>query len=143
MLSLFWAKWFTCCVQRLGFAPDEGSEVEVCVVEALNNSIKHAYEGDPAHRVELEVNLLPNQLVFDVWDFGTSADAAKMHADHSRALEIRSDRVEDIPESGRGLAVIQEVMDSFEYTPGTERNRFRMIKRRRYASLCLRSTSPS
>jgi serine/threonine-protein kinase RsbW len=114
-----------------GFAPDEGSEVEVCVVEALNNSIEHAYEGDPAHRVELEVNLLPNQLVFDVWDFGTSADAAKMHADHRRALEIHSDRVEDIPETGRGLAVIQEVMDSFEYTPGTERNRFRMIKRRR------------
>ena len=42
------------------------------MVEALNNSIEHAYEGDPAHRVELEVNLLPNQLVFDVWDFGTS-----------------------------------------------------------------------
>jgi serine/threonine-protein kinase RsbW len=114
-----------------GFAPDEGSEVEVCVVEALNNSIEHAYEGDPAHRVELEVNLLPNQMVFDVWDFGTSADAAKMHADHRPALEIHSDRIEDIPETGRGLAVIQEVMDSFEYTPGRERNRFRMIKRRR------------
>src|SRR6202453_1482442 len=57
-----------------GFAPVEGSQVEVCVVEALNNSIEHAYEGDPAHRVELEVNLLPNQLIFDVWDSGTPAD---------------------------------------------------------------------
>jgi serine/threonine-protein kinase RsbW len=113
-----------------GFAPIEGNLVEICVVEAINNSIAHAYQGDPSHGVELEVNLLPTQLIVDVWDSGTSGDAAKMHADHSSALEVRSDRVEDISESGRGLAVIQEVMDSFEYTPGTERNRFRMIKRR-------------
>lgn len=113
-----------------GFAPVEGSMVEVCVVEAINNSIKHAYQGDPTHRVELEVDLLPNQLVVDVLDSGIAADAARMHADHSHALEVLPECVEDISESGRGLAVIQEVMDSFEYTPGIERNRMRMIKRR-------------
>jgi serine/threonine-protein kinase RsbW len=113
-----------------GLAPVEGSQVEVCVVEAVNNSILHAYRGNSAHRVELEVNLLPGQLIFDVWDSGTSADAAMMNADHRGALEVHSDYVKDISESGRGLAIIQVVMDSFEYTPGTERNRLRMIKRR-------------
>lgn len=113
-----------------GLAPLEGSQVEVCVVEAINNSIIHAYEGDPANKVELEVSLMPNQLIFDVWDSGTAADVARMHADHRGALEVQSDHVQDMSESGRGLAIIQEVMDSFEYTPGTERNRFRMIKQR-------------
>jgi serine/threonine-protein kinase RsbW len=113
-----------------GLAPVEGSQVEVCVIEAVNNSILHAYRGNSAHRVELEVNLLPGQLIFDVWDSGTSADAAMMNADHRGALEVHSDYVKDISESGRGLAIIQVVMDSFEYTPGTERNRLRMIKRR-------------
>jgi serine/threonine-protein kinase RsbW len=112
-----------------GFTPIEGSQVEVCVVEAVNNSIQHAYRGDPDQSVELEVTLLPGQLIFDVWDSGTPADAARMNADHRGALEIQSDCVNDIPEGGRGLPIIQEVMDSFEYTPGTERNRFRMIKR--------------
>jgi serine/threonine-protein kinase RsbW len=112
-----------------GFTPIEGSQVEVCVVEAVNNSIQHAYRGDPGQSVELEVTLLPGQLVFDVWDTGTPADAARMNADHRGALEIQSDCVNDISEGGRGLPIIQEVMDSFEYTPGTERNRFRMIKR--------------
>jgi len=112
-----------------GFTPIEGSQVEVCVVEAVNNSIQHAYQGDPDQSVELEVTLLPGQLVFDVWDSGTPADAARMNSDHRGALEIESDCVNDIPEGGRGLPIIQEVMDSFEYTPGTERNRFRMIKR--------------
>jgi serine/threonine-protein kinase RsbW len=113
-----------------GFAPVEGNQLEVCVVEAVNNSIVHAYQGDPAHRVELEAQLSPGQLIFDVWDSGISADPAHMNADHRRALEVHSERVKDIPHNGRGLAIIQEVMDSSEYTPGTERNRFRMIKRR-------------
>ena len=112
-----------------GFTPIEGSQVEVCVVEAVNNAIQHAYQGDSEHSVQLEVTLLPGQLIFDVWDSGTPADAARMNADHRGALEIQSDCVNDIPEGGRGLPIIQEVMDSFEYTPGTERNRFRMIKR--------------
>jgi serine/threonine-protein kinase RsbW len=113
-----------------GFAPVEGSQLEVCVVEAVNNSILHAYRGDPAHRVELEAQLLSGELIFDVWDSGTSADPAQMNADHRGALEVHSGQVKDIPHTGRGLAIIQEVMDSSEYTPGTERNRFRMIKRR-------------
>jgi serine/threonine-protein kinase RsbW len=112
-----------------GFTPVEASEVEVCVVEAANNSIQHAYNRDPGHRVELEITLLPGQLIFDVWDSGTSADAVRINADHRGAFEIQLDCVKDISESGRGLGIIQEVMDTFEYTPGTERNRFRMTKR--------------
>jgi serine/threonine-protein kinase RsbW len=112
-----------------GFTPVEGSEVEVCIVEAVNNSIQHAYQGDPDRRVELEITLLPGQLIFDVWDSGTPADAARINADHRGAFEVQLDCVKDISESGRGLAIIQEVMDTFDYTPGTERNRFRMTKR--------------
>jgi anti-sigma regulatory factor (Ser/Thr protein kinase) len=125
-----------------GFAPIEGSQVEVCVAEAINNSIKHAYQDDPNCRVELEVFLLPHQLIVDVWDSGISADAARMHADHSHALEICSDCIEDVSERGRGLALIQEVMDSFEYTPGTQRNRLRMIKHRELALPRLTSPTP-
>jgi anti-sigma regulatory factor (Ser/Thr protein kinase) len=55
------------------------------------------------------------RLIFDVRDSGTAADVAQMHADHRLALEVYSDRVKDIFESGRGLALIQELMDSFEY----------------------------
>jgi anti-sigma regulatory factor (Ser/Thr protein kinase) len=72
---------------------------------------------------------LSGQIIFDVWDAGTPADAARMNADHRGALEVQLACVKDLSESGRGLAIIQEVMDSFEYTPGRERNRFRMTKR--------------
>ena len=76
--------------------------MEVCVVEAVNNSIKHAYQGDPDHNVELEVNLLPHQLIVDVWDSGMSADTARMHADHRHALEIDSDLRRRYPRRRKG-----------------------------------------
>jgi anti-sigma regulatory factor (Ser/Thr protein kinase) len=126
-----------------GFAPSEGCEVEICVAEAMNNCINHAYQGDPARSVELEVALSSHQLIVDVWDSGTSADAANMHSDHAHAFEVPLDCIRDISERGRGLALIQEVMDSFAYTPGTERNRLRMIKRRDLSLLCPASSPPN
>lgn len=119
-----------------GFAPVEGNQVEACVAEAINNSIKHAYQGDPAGSIELEVVLLPHQLVVDVRDSGISANTADMHADHRHALEVHPDRVRDISECGRGLAIIHKVMDSIEYTIGAGGNRLRMVKRRDLALLC-------
>jgi serine/threonine-protein kinase RsbW len=112
-----------------GLTALEGNQVEVCVVEAVNNSIKHAYAGDPAHAVELEVTVSPEQMVFDICDSGKSADPAWMHADHRKAFDIDVEHLETASESGRGLAIIQAVMDSSEYTPGTEKNRFRLVKR--------------
>jgi serine/threonine-protein kinase RsbW len=115
-----------------GFAPLEGNQLEVCVVEAVNNSILHAYHGDSCRRVELEVTLSSDRLIFDVWDSGTSGDPGKINADHRADLEFSLDTVDGMSESGRGLGIIQEIMDSSEYTPGKERNRFRMIKRRNF-----------
>jgi len=112
-----------------GLTALEANEVEVCLVEVVNNSIKHAYDGDANHFVAVDVALLAKELTLDVWDCGKAADPAWIHQDHSQALELDPDHPEDFSESGRGLAIIQQAMDSFEYTPGTERNRFRLTKR--------------
>jgi anti-sigma regulatory factor (Ser/Thr protein kinase) len=112
-----------------GLASLEANEVEVCVAEVVNNSIKHAYGGDPDHSVAVEVTLLATELTLDIWDSGKSEEPSKIHQDHRQAFSLDPEHPEDFPESGRGLAIIQQLMDSFEYTPGAERNRFRLTKR--------------
>jgi anti-sigma regulatory factor (Ser/Thr protein kinase) len=111
-----------------GLADLEANEVEVCVAEVINNSIKHAYGGDPNHSVVLEVNLLATELTLDIWDSGRSVEPSKIHHDHHQAFTLDPEHPEEFSESGRGLAIIQQMMDSFEYTPGPEWNRFRLIK---------------
>jgi serine/threonine-protein kinase RsbW len=115
----------------VGLTATDRNQVEVSVVEAVNNSIKHAYGGDPTHAVELDVSISCEELVFDIWDSGRSADPEWIHKDHSQAFDIDVDHLETAPESGRGLAIIQTVMDTLEYTPGDERNRCRLTKRLR------------
>lgn len=100
-------------------------------MEAVNNSIKHAYCEDPDRVVEVVVAVEPDALIVDIWDSGNSAKHSKIHADHLHVLDVDPRHVGDIAESGRGLAIIQHIMDSFEYTPGPERNRFRLTKRLR------------
>lgn len=107
----------------------ESNDVEVCIVEALNNAVRHAYNEEPGHFVELSVSLVPGKLVFDVFDSGHSADPEAMHSDHRHTLEDRAGTVGQLAEGGRGLAIMQELMDSLEYTPGNTRNRLRLTKR--------------
>jgi serine/threonine-protein kinase RsbW len=114
---------------RAGLNALDTNGIEVCLVEAVNNSIKHAYGGDGGHTVAVDVRLQADELTLDIWDRGKAADPEWIHRDHSEAFDLDPDRPEDFSESGRGLAIIQQVMDSFEYTPGIERNRFRLTKR--------------
>lgn len=120
-----------CCFVKL--SATARNQVEVCVVEAVNNSIQHAYHGEAGHLVEVAVSLPPESLVFDIFDSGTSADPSAMHADHCGALKLSLDQPQAIAESGRGLAIMQAFMDSMEYTAGVagkHRNQFRLTKRR-------------
>jgi serine/threonine-protein kinase RsbW len=117
--------------RNAGLTPDEANEVEICVVEAVNNSIKHAYCEDPNHVVEVVVAVEPAELILDIWDSGESAEHSKIHADHLHTLDVDPSHPEDLAERGRGIAIIQHIMDSFEYTPGSERNRLRLTKRLR------------
>ncbi|HEU4414380.1 MAG TPA: ATP-binding protein [Candidatus Angelobacter sp.] len=114
-----------------GLSPTDAGFVEVSVVEAANNAIEHAYLGDPNNFVEVSVSLAPDALIFDVFDSGKSADPDFVHSNHQGALSLSEETLAHASERGRGLAIIQQVMDSIEYTPGSGRNRFRLIKRLR------------
>jgi serine/threonine-protein kinase RsbW len=112
-----------------GMEPGEANEVEICAVEAVNNSIKHAYCEDPDQRVEVAVALESSQLTLDIRDSGRSVDEKIMNGDHLQAIRFDPKYPNQISESGRGLAIIQQVMDSFEYAAESKGNRFRMTKR--------------
>ena len=114
--------------ESAGLSPEDRDMVGLCLAEAANNSILHAYHEDPGNTISVEVTLCPEKMIIDVVDFGTSADPAVMNADHRAALD-EGTAPHSLQESGRGLAIMQEIMDSFEYTSRVCSNRLRLIKR--------------
>ena len=113
--------------ESAGLSPNEQNEVELCITEAANNVIKHAYLGESANVVELGVTILPDYVVFDLFDSGISAEPELMEIDRRHLLAVAPE-IEGASESGRGIAIMQSVMDSLEYSSG-ERNHLRLTKR--------------
>ena len=92
-------------------------EMEVCVVEAVNNAIAHAYRHEVGFRVEAAITLHPDRISFEISDFGT---AIKEFA--PRTLEFDPEEIGSLPENGMGLFIIETIMDEVGYRSENGRN---------------------
>lgn len=90
-------------------------QVELCVVEAVTNCIKHAYKYDSAQKVEVVFALSPEELVLDIYDTGIPMEMEMLDRADFKSIEVNPKNLENVAEGGRGLPIIKEVMDSVVY----------------------------
>lgn len=92
-------------------------EMEVCVVEAVNNAITHAYRREEGYRVEASITLHHDKISFEISDCGLAIqDFAP------RTLEFDPEVISSIPENGMGLFIIETIMDEVNYESRDGRN---------------------
>ena len=107
----------------------DAHKTELCVTEAVVNSIKHAYQDEPDHTVVVTFCLLTSELVIVVRDSGKSMDLDLLAEKRDAALKFDSSDIENLPESGRGLAIIQSYMDEVHYKVKENGNYLTMKKK--------------
>jgi serine/threonine-protein kinase RsbW len=105
-------------------AEKTSSESEICLLEALNNTIKHGYEGQSGNKIIVEVAVDINQIEFRLIDYGRSRENIK-----KPKLEFDPDDIQNLPESGMGLYIIDTLMDETFYSSYGKENIFTMIKK--------------
>ena len=93
-------------------------EVEVCVVEAVNNAITHAYRREEGFRVEAAITLHHDRISFEISDCGQPI----RDFTQPRSLEFDPAVVNSIPENGMGLFIIETIMDEVSYHSSNGRN---------------------
>lgn len=96
------------------FSDSECYKIELCVVEAVNNAIIHAYQNERGHEVEVIFSMDTRTLTIDICDTGRSMDADILQTSRMPSFDQDKDEME-VPERGRGLAIIKEVMDDVTY----------------------------
>lgn len=102
-------------------------QMEVCVVEGVNNAIKHAYKGETGHEVEVLISLTVDRVLFEIRDYGSSMPPSLLEG---RKLEFDPGDYDTLPENGMGLYIMCDLMDEVEYrTEEDGRNVLRMGKR--------------
>ncbi|MDY6837852.1 MAG: ATP-binding protein [Thermodesulfobacteriota bacterium] len=90
-------------------------DIELCVVEAVNNCVEHAYGKQRGHEVEVRFALGQDRLVVDVCDTGKPMDQRHLAEADVAMLEIDHDDIDGLAEQGRGLPIIKEIMDAVIY----------------------------
>ena len=110
----------------LQFDEEESYQMELCVAEAVNNCILHAYEKTPGHIVGVKIRLLPDRVVFKVCDTGRSM---KSLSDHISTLEFDPNDLTTVPDGGLGLFIIHKLMDNVFYEHAEGENTLTMTKR--------------
>ena len=96
---------------------DAYGEMEVCVVEAVNNAITHAYLHENGFRVDANITLHRDRISFEVSDSGKPMAHYAPHA-----LEFDPEVIGSIPENGMGLFIIETIMDEVSYRSEDGRN---------------------
>ena len=104
------------------FSETDAFNVELCVVEAVTNSIKHAYDERGGREITVIFSLFESEVVFEICDTGRSMDPEKLRrADLSRC-PVDKDLIDMISECGRGLGIMKKIMDHIEYRSENETN---------------------
>jgi len=100
-----------------GLGQAVASLVELSIVEAVTNAIKHAYRGRSDQRLLMAISLDEDQLQFDLYDSGDPMPA--VHVDRlvrgHGIVEANYPDYKSIPETGRGLEIIHRTMDKISY----------------------------
>jgi len=103
-------------------------QIETCVVEAINNCIKHAYQNLPGNSVEVVISLFIDRITFDVCDHGKAMETETFEKQKRKELDFDPNVLDELPEGGMGLYIIRSVMDQVEYSSADGRNVLTMTK---------------
>lgn len=106
-------------------SPVEVNRVELCVVEIVNNAIEHAYGHAKGHKVEIDVKLMKASITLTVSDWGKSMDEGKLGV---KEFPVDPDNPAAWLCDGRGLPIVQSLMDKVEYRSVGDKNSIVMSK---------------
>ncbi|MCX5829948.1 MAG: ATP-binding protein [Deltaproteobacteria bacterium] len=110
---------------QLGLGDIVVYQIELAVVEAVNNAIKHAYGSVAGHSVEVVISVNEKRLQFEICDEGET-----LHFLQKRTgLDFDPQNKTNLPEGGMGLHIIEQVMDDMSYFVRDGRNCLVLCKR--------------
>lgn len=99
------------------------NDIELGLTEAINNIIEHSYLDKQDECFRLEIIDHDNCIEFILSDTGQQRpDNLKV------SLDFNPDDIENLPEGGMGLFIIEQVMDKTQYERIDGKNHLKLIK---------------
>lgn len=97
--------------------------VDICLTEALNNVIKHAYKGEKEKPIDVIVAKDSKLLEVQIVDEGSSRESLEI-----KDLDFDPEDINNLPEGGMGLYIMKQLMDEIDYYSLNGKNFFTLRK---------------
>lgn len=104
--------------------PEHNISTEIVLAELLNNIVEHAYAGQEAGMIQLEVTYCDRILTLTTNDFGTPIPGLKVPAGKEPNLDVEH---ADLPEGSFGWFLIKNLARHSSYQRVGDTNRFKLI----------------
>lgn len=115
-------------LDQLHVRHQDADMVELCLMEALVNAVRHAYRDESGQEVQLRVELGSSSISFEVVDSGLSTTREALGKAVDKALRFDPRNLDTLLEGGRGMLIIAQGMDEWDYFRRGESNVLRMRK---------------
>lgn len=106
---------------------NDSYDTELGIVEAVNNVIMHSYNSEPSHETRINVSIYRDKIVFRILDTGRGIDA-ETNILKCLPVDFTSEEIDNLPECGMGLGIINSVMDGIHYEVVERTNILTLIK---------------
>jgi serine/threonine-protein kinase RsbW len=100
---------------EVSLAEEDCARIELCVVEAVTNAIRHAYRNERGHEVTVTFTVSDDRVDIEIADRGQPMPEGKLERTSAAVLDDALADPEAIAEGGRGLAIMKAVMDEARY----------------------------
>lgn len=100
-------------------------DIEQCCVEAINNCIEHSYKYDLSKDVEVVFSFEKDTIELNIIDNGIALESLKKDT----SMDFDPEDIENLPEGGMGLILINQIMDNVSYKSENGFNKLTMIKK--------------
>ena len=101
--------------ESLDMSKQKSFQMEVCIAEALNNIIEHAYSLNPCHKIRIIIKITDSQLRVVLFDTGSGYILP----------DTEISNIEE--ENGRGWFILQNWTDSIYYQRYGRINRLTLV----------------
>lgn len=118
------------CQAQTPFDASNISALQLALVEALNNVVEYACADDNENDIEVKLSFTGTSLEIEIFDYGKTMPANPLLENLQRVVEFDPSNLDTLSEGGRGLFIIQQCMDVFDYQAGDgfKPNRFYMCR---------------
>lgn len=110
--------------RKNGFDSQQISDIRLAVDEAVTNIIKHAYNGEEDHTIEIELTFKDDRICVELFDTGTTFSLKTFKQPNIE------EKIKQKKRGGMGVYLIHSLMDDVSYGREDDANKMVMCKYR-------------